>query len=174
VQAWFATLYNLWLLTVHRLLNIDSGTQAASTFVPYLYREFCIQVDIPICKGEGEETHRLVLKTRQTEDLKVCSQTPNLQVQHQFTIKHLYLSSSRAHTVSRRPDPTKKWITPFKRISSYWSTYRTAIPATAWEEWNLAISGHRLTQWSALSRRSKLSFRSIRCKLILQNLGDVV
>jgi hypothetical protein len=26
------------------MLNIDSGTQAASTVVPYLYREFCIQV----------------------------------------------------------------------------------------------------------------------------------
>jgi hypothetical protein len=89
VQARFATPYNLWLLTVHRLLNIDSGTQAASTFVPYLYREFCIQVQILIFKGEGEETHRLVLKTRQAEDLKLCSQTRKLQVQHQFTIKHL-------------------------------------------------------------------------------------
>jgi hypothetical protein len=89
VQAWFATPYNLWLLTVHKLLNIDSGTQAASTFVRYLYREFCIQVEIPIFKGEGEETHRLVLKTRQMEDLKLCSESPKLQVQHQFTIKHL-------------------------------------------------------------------------------------
>jgi hypothetical protein len=89
-------------------LNIDSGTQAASTFVPYLYREFCIQVEIPVFKGEEEETHRLVLKTSQTEDLKLCSHTRKLQVQHQFTIKHLWLSSSRAHTVSRRPDPTKE------------------------------------------------------------------
>jgi hypothetical protein len=89
VQPCFATPYNLWILTVHRLLNIDSGTQAASTFVPYSYREFCIEVEIPIFKGEAEETHRLVLKTRQTEDLKLCSQTPKLQVQHQFTIKHL-------------------------------------------------------------------------------------
>jgi hypothetical protein len=56
-------------------LNIANGTQAASTFVPYLYREFCIQVEIPIFKGE--ETHRLVLKTSETEDLKLCSQTPS-------------------------------------------------------------------------------------------------
>jgi hypothetical protein len=58
-------------------------------WLPYSYREFCIQVEIPIFKGKAEETHRLVLKTRQTEDLKLCSQTPKLQVQHQFTIKHL-------------------------------------------------------------------------------------
>jgi hypothetical protein len=89
-------------------LNIDSGTRAASTFVPYLHREFCIQVEIPVFKGEEEETHRLVLKTSQTEDLKLCSQTRKLQVQQQFTIKHLWLSSSPAHTVSRRPYPTKE------------------------------------------------------------------
>jgi hypothetical protein len=44
VQPCFATPCNLWLLSVHRLLNIHSGRQAAATFVLRLYREFCIQL----------------------------------------------------------------------------------------------------------------------------------
>ncbi len=60
VQACFATPCHLGLLSVHRLLNIHSGRQAAATFVHRLYREFCIQVEIPILKGERKETHRVV------------------------------------------------------------------------------------------------------------------
>jgi len=88
VQSCFATPCNLWLLTAHRLVNIHNGSQAAATFVPRLYREFCTQVEIPIFKGERKETHRLVY-SKQTE-VNLCSPTPKLQVQHQsFAIKHL-------------------------------------------------------------------------------------
>jgi hypothetical protein len=58
------------------------------TFVPRLYREFCIQVEIPIFKGERGDAPFGVLKTSQTE-VNLCNPTAKLQVQHQFAIKHL-------------------------------------------------------------------------------------
>ncbi len=156
VQTCFATPYNLWILTVHRLLNIDSGTQAASTFVPYLYCEFCIQIEIPIFKGEGEETHPSGTQNQWNGRLKFVqsnAQAPSTTpVHNQASIAIFFTTSTYSQPTPRSNKRSGSHHTNEFRATSQRTELQSLLLHLRRVElshlWSLATSWHSDRPWA--------------------------